>query len=78
MSFQGFIIEQGQVKSDPAKVQDYSRIAALLYQPTPTSTFFSWTPEAKSTFSMFILLSIRACPPPPQSFLPVYCGGGYI
>lgn len=78
VSFQGFIIEQGQVKSDPAKVQDYSRIAALLRQPTPTSTFFSWTPEAKSAFCMFTLLAICACPPPPRSFLSVYCGGRYI
>lgn len=51
VSFQGFIIEQWKVKSDPATVQGYSRIAAPLCQLTSTSTLFSWTPEAEAAIS---------------------------
>lgn len=53
----------GEVRPSQGPGLYCSRIVPLLYQPTPTSMFFSWTPEAKLTFCMFILPAI--CPPPP-------------
>lgn len=53
-----FIIEQGQVKSDPANVQDYSRISPL---PPPR---FSPGPLRPSQHSacLFCLLSVSVLP----------------